>query len=236
MRETNPARNTMAYNSPMPTFDLRRDHRRRRRRRADGRDPRRRARPPRAAAGEGKKPGVKILMSGGTRCNITHDCDARGIVDGVRAATASSSTRRSRPSDRAKRSRSSRPRASPPRSRRRARSSRSAIAPWMCSTRSCGGSPAAGRRSSLTEPLATSSRIPKAASASSHLARTLTMREGPHHHAAGKSYPGCGTTGDGYAWAADVRPHHRPRRAGAGAAHGAGRVGRANFAASRCRM
>ncbi len=29
---------------------------------------------------KGKKPGVKILMSGGTRCNITHDCDSRGIV------------------------------------------------------------------------------------------------------------------------------------------------------------
>ncbi|HEX4613929.1 MAG TPA: NAD(P)/FAD-dependent oxidoreductase [Urbifossiella sp.] len=29
----------------------------------------------------GRKPGVKILMSGGTRCNITHDCDARGIVE-----------------------------------------------------------------------------------------------------------------------------------------------------------
>lgn len=29
---------------------------------------------------KGKKPGVKILMSGGTRCNVTHDCDARGIV------------------------------------------------------------------------------------------------------------------------------------------------------------
>src|SRR5580700_11343335 len=29
---------------------------------------------------KGKKPGVKILISGGTRCNITHDCDARGIV------------------------------------------------------------------------------------------------------------------------------------------------------------
>ena len=27
-----------------------------------------------------RKPGVKNLMSGGTRCNITHDCDARGIV------------------------------------------------------------------------------------------------------------------------------------------------------------
>ncbi|MBL9092401.1 MAG: NAD(P)/FAD-dependent oxidoreductase [Planctomycetaceae bacterium] len=27
-----------------------------------------------------RKPGVKILISGGTRCNLTHDCDARGIV------------------------------------------------------------------------------------------------------------------------------------------------------------
>src|SRR3984893_8028793 len=28
-----------------------------------------------------KKPGVKILMSGGTRCNLTHDTDNRGIVE-----------------------------------------------------------------------------------------------------------------------------------------------------------
>ncbi len=28
-----------------------------------------------------RRPGVKILMSGGTRCNLTHNCDARGIVD-----------------------------------------------------------------------------------------------------------------------------------------------------------
>jgi predicted Rossmann fold flavoprotein len=28
-----------------------------------------------------RKPGVKILMSGGTRCNITHACDSRGIVE-----------------------------------------------------------------------------------------------------------------------------------------------------------
>src|SRR5688500_19867986 len=28
-----------------------------------------------------RKPGVKILMSGGTRCNLTHATDARGIVD-----------------------------------------------------------------------------------------------------------------------------------------------------------
>ncbi len=30
---------------------------------------------------KGKKAGVKILMSGGTRCNITHHCDKRGIVE-----------------------------------------------------------------------------------------------------------------------------------------------------------
>lgn len=42
------------------------------------------------AAGRGKhvvvleknnKAGVKILMSGGTRCNITHNCDVKGILD-----------------------------------------------------------------------------------------------------------------------------------------------------------
>src|SRR5437764_7033101 len=27
-----------------------------------------------------RKPGVKILMSGGTRCNITHATDNRGII------------------------------------------------------------------------------------------------------------------------------------------------------------
>jgi predicted Rossmann fold flavoprotein len=30
---------------------------------------------------KGKKVGVKILISGGTRCNITHDCDKRGIIE-----------------------------------------------------------------------------------------------------------------------------------------------------------
>jgi predicted Rossmann fold flavoprotein len=33
-----------------------------------------------------RKPGVKILMSGGTRCNITHDCDAAGIIDAFGSA------------------------------------------------------------------------------------------------------------------------------------------------------
>ena len=33
-----------------------------------------------------RKPGVKILISGGTRCNLTHDCDARGIVEAFGSA------------------------------------------------------------------------------------------------------------------------------------------------------
>src|SRR5450755_4642368 len=33
-----------------------------------------------------RKPGVKILMSGGTRCNLTHDCDAAGIISAFGSA------------------------------------------------------------------------------------------------------------------------------------------------------
>src|SRR5262245_1268071 len=33
-----------------------------------------------------RKAGVKILMSGGTRCNITHDCDAAGIISAFGSA------------------------------------------------------------------------------------------------------------------------------------------------------
>lgn len=33
-----------------------------------------------------RKAGVKILISGGTRCNLTHDCDERGIMAGFGSA------------------------------------------------------------------------------------------------------------------------------------------------------
>src|SRR3954467_3896815 len=33
-----------------------------------------------------RKPGVKILMSGGTRCNITHNCDAAAIISAFGSA------------------------------------------------------------------------------------------------------------------------------------------------------
>ena len=35
-----------------------------------------------------RKPGVKILISGGTRCNLTHDCDERGIMSAFGSAGA----------------------------------------------------------------------------------------------------------------------------------------------------
>src|ERR1044071_7142296 len=33
-----------------------------------------------------RKAGVKILISGGTRCNLTHDCDRRGIIEAFGSA------------------------------------------------------------------------------------------------------------------------------------------------------
>src|SRR5262245_23812114 len=80
MREVARTRKGGGYNSPMPTFDydaiiagagaagfMAAIHAAERGRKV-------------LLLEKGKKPGVKILMSGGTRCNITHDCDARGII------------------------------------------------------------------------------------------------------------------------------------------------------------
>ncbi len=36
-------------------------------------------------AGKECKAGVKILMSGGSRCNITHNCDIEGIIQALAA-------------------------------------------------------------------------------------------------------------------------------------------------------
>ncbi len=68
-----------------------------------------------------RRPGVKILMSGGTRCNITQATDNRGIVaaygpPGKFLHSALAAFGVARPST------SSRPRGLPPRSRKPARS------------------------------------------------------------------------------------------------------------------
>jgi predicted Rossmann fold flavoprotein len=149
---------------------------------------------------KGKKPGVKILMSGGTRCNITHDCDARGIVaafgpngkflhsalaafgprdaiaffEGEGVSTKVEETGKIFPvSDRAVDVLDAL-------LRRLARS---------------------GAKLVLNEPARDILQHPKADFASSPL-RAPSPAKRYSSPAAGRSYPGCGTTGDGYAWAA----------------------------------
>jgi predicted Rossmann fold flavoprotein len=149
---------------------------------------------------KGKKPGVKILMSGGTRCNITHDCDARGIVaafgpngkflhsalaalgpretvaffEGEGVATKIEETGKIFPvSDRAVDVLDAL-------LRRLARS---------------------GASLSLSEPVREIAAHPENGFGVVTTSRTLTC-EKVLITSGGRSYPGCGTTGDGYAWAA----------------------------------
>ncbi len=145
-----------------------------------------------------KKIGVKILMSGGTRCNITHDCGIQGIIeafgrngkflhsalaalppaDVVRlielqgVATKIESTGKIFPvSDKAIDVRDA--------------LVRSAVQ--------------AGARILTQQPVEriqkTESGFAVATAQTEFLSRNLIITTG------GKSYPGCGTTGDGYGWA-----------------------------------
>jgi predicted Rossmann fold flavoprotein len=146
---------------------------------------------------KGKKPGVKILMSGGTRCNITHDCDARGIVEafgpngkflhsalaglgpretvaffnGEGVATKVEETGKVFPvSD-------------------RALDVLEALLKRLARS---------GVTLALTEPLKDVELHPEGGFRAYTSARTLTA-ERVLITTGGKSYPGCGTTGDGYA-------------------------------------
>src|SRR5215207_2339584 len=146
---------------------------------------------------KGKKPGVKILMSGGTRCNITHDCDARGIVEafgpngkflhsalaalgpretvalfnGEGVATKVEDTGKVFPvSD-------------------RALDVLDALLKRLARS---------GATLSLSEPLKDVELHPEGGYRVDTPARTLTT-ERVLITTGGKSYPGCGTTGDGYA-------------------------------------
>src|SRR5829696_2009989 len=146
---------------------------------------------------KGKKPGVKILMSGGTRCNITHDCDARGIVEAfgpngkflhsalanlgpretvaffneIGVATKVEETGKVFPvSD-------------------RALDVLDALLKRLARS---------GATLALTEPLKDVELHPEGGYRVYTSARTLTT-ERVLITTGGKSYPGCGTTGDGYA-------------------------------------
>jgi predicted Rossmann fold flavoprotein len=148
---------------------------------------------------KGKKPGVKILMSGGTRCNVTHDCDARGIVaafgpngqflhsalaalgpretvaffNGEGVATKVEDTGKIFPvSDRAL-----------------------DVLDALLKRLARGGAVLA-----LAEPLQDLSPLPDGGFRAHTPARTLTAAR-VLVTTGGRSYPGCGTTGDGYALA-----------------------------------
>ena len=149
---------------------------------------------------KGKKPGVKILMSGGTRCNITHDCDARGIVEAfgpngkfLHSALAALSPRETvsffngegvltKVEETGKIF---------PVSNRAV----DVLEALLRRLQRSGASLAIG------EPATGVHTLPEGG-----FAVTTPRREVTCEHvlvtSGGKSYPGCGTTGDGYSWAA----------------------------------
>lgn len=148
-----------------------------------------------------RKPAVKILISGGTRCNLTHDCDARGILDAFGSAAPF------------------------------LHSALAALSPaevvelfhaegvptyvesgtgkvFPLSDRALDVANALTRRvqrsgatMALGEPVAGIERIPGAGGGFRVITslRTLTCAK-LLIAVGGKSYSGCGTTGDGYAW------------------------------------
>ncbi len=160
-----------------------------------------------AAAGRGKRTlllekndrlGVKILMSGGTRCNLTQDCDAADIVRAygkqgrfLRAALAALSP----PDLVALANAAGVPTKVEPGGKIFPVSNRAAdvLAAWENRTRR------SGCEILLGEPLLDIERQADAftlrTSRQVHTTRRLVITTG------GKSYPGCGTSGDGYAWA-----------------------------------
>ncbi len=144
------------------------------------------------------KLGVKILMSGGTRCNITHACDRRGIVEafgkrgrflnsalaslspqavidlmeGCGVATKAESTGKVFPIS------------------NRALDVRDALVQMATE---------AGTKILIREPVAdvvrTNQQFTVHTTTSELRAKSVLITTG------GQSYPGCGTTGDGYRWA-----------------------------------
>ncbi|APZ95341.1 NAD(P)/FAD-dependent oxidoreductase [Fuerstiella marisgermanici] len=161
-----------------------------------------------------RKLGVKILMSGGTRCNITHNCDAKGIanafgrqgkflrsplaalspaeviekIEGQGVATKVESTGKIFPVS------------------NKAIDVRDALVRLATE---------AGATILTEQPVVAANAIPAVSSSNGqpgtteHSTSLFRVQTETHSFVAskllittgGRSYPGCGTTGDGYAWA-----------------------------------
>jgi predicted Rossmann fold flavoprotein len=158
-----------------------------------------------------RKPGVKILMSGGTRCNITHDCDADGII----AAFGSAGPFLHSPLD-----------ALGPRDLVdlfHAEGLETKVEPggkvFPQSNRAIDVLNALVRRLKRSgAELALDEAVTDVRRAGEGFSVTTTRRELQCAKlvvtTGGKSYPGCGTTGDGYRWLANLgHTIRRPRPA-----------------------
>ena len=172
-------------------------------------------------------------MSGGTRCNITHATDNRGIVaaygppgrflhSALAALSVAGHRRLLRGRGRRHQGRGDGqglPRQQP--RRRRARRPAPPPAPQRRDAR---------RWTSRSLDLRRAGRRLRADDAAARVRRAaqVILTTG------GQSYPGSGTTGDGYASRRRVRPHHRPAAAGPGADHRRACRGWRSCAASRC--
>ena len=147
------------------------------------------------------KPGVKILMSGGTRCNLTHAVDARGIVAafGRQGSFLHSALAAFAPDDVV--------------ALFEAEGVATKIEPggkvFPASDRAFDVLAALRRRLErsgatlvLREPVVEVRRAAEDQGFSVHTAHGQHATAKLVLTTGGQSYPGCGTTGDGYAWAA----------------------------------
>lgn len=150
---------------------------------------------------KGRRPGAKILVSGGTRCNLTHATDARGIVAafGPQGRFLHSALAALDPGQVV--------------AMFEAAGVRTKVEPggkvFPASDRAVDVQVAlvhrlahSGCQLALEEPLKEVDRLDSGfrltTSRRTLVAEKLVLATG------GKSYPGCGTTGDGYRWAADL--------------------------------
>jgi predicted Rossmann fold flavoprotein len=158
-----------------------------------------------------RKPGVKILMSGGTRCNITHDCDAAGIIAAFGSAGPflHSPLAALSPRDLIELlNAEGLPTKVEPGGKVFPQSDRAADVLNALLRRLHGS----GAELALAEPVIALERVDVG-----FAVRTTHRRLGGSKliiTTGGKSYAGCGTTGDGYAWLAALgHAIRRPRPA-----------------------
>jgi hypothetical protein len=148
-----------------------------------------------------RKPGAKILMSGGTRCNLTHACDARGIVEafGMQGRFLHSALAALSPADLVALFEAEGVAVKTEETGKIFPESDRATDVLAALLRRLERS---GCEMALDEPLRgvtrTGDHFQLETSKQKIAAEKIILCVG------GKSYPGCGTSGDGYAWAASL--------------------------------